>query len=94
MPHSVYSGEEITRRGEKLYERVLRDRVEIWENIGKIISVDIDTGAYAIGDDPVETGRNVLARHPNAAIYGKRIGYDAVFALGGTLTRTSEIRKE
>jgi hypothetical protein len=90
MRHPRYSGEEIARRGEELYEQQLRSQVETEENIGKIISIDIETGDYEIADDPLITGRRLQAKHPDAAIYGKRIGYNAVFAIGGTLVRTAE----
>jgi hypothetical protein len=53
------------------------------------LSIDIETGDYAIGDDPVQTAGRLQAEHPGAAIWTKRIGYDAVYALGGTLTRTA-----
>jgi hypothetical protein len=88
MPHPRFSGEEIARRGDALYEEKLRPVVETDENIGKIISIDIETGAYEIGEDPVATGRCLQARHADAAIWTKRIGYNAVYALGGSLTRT------
>ncbi len=90
MPHTRYSGEEIGRRGEEIYENSLKDVVETEQNIGKIISIDIETGDYEIDDDPLVTGRRLLARHPGAALYGKRIGYNAVYAIGGTLVRTGE----
>jgi hypothetical protein len=88
MPHPRFSGDEIVRRGEELYERSIRDQVETDENIGKIVSIDIETGEFAVDTDPAVAGLQVQDRHPDAAIYGKRIGYDAAFALGGTLTRT------
>ena len=88
MPHSRYCGEEIVRRCEELYEQSVRQLVETNENIGKIVSIDIETGEYAVDEDPVIAGLRVQSKHPDAAIYGKRIGYDAAFALGGTLTRT------
>jgi hypothetical protein len=87
MPHSRFSGEEIARRGEELYESSIRPRVESEENVGKIVSIDIETGDYAVGEDPLVTGRRLQARHPDAAIWTKRIGYNAVYAVGGTLTR-------
>ena len=90
MPHSRFSGEEIVQRGEELYESRLRKLVETDENVGKIISIDIETGEYEVDVDPVRPAKRLQARHPDAAIYGKRIGYNAVFSLGGTLTRTSE----
>ncbi len=83
MPHPRYTGEAIVRRGEELYERSIRHQVETDENIGKIVSIDIDTGDYV-----VDAGLQVQSQHAEATIYGKRIGYDAAFALGGTLTRT------
>lgn len=88
MPHPRFSSEEITRRGQELYEQRIRAQVETPENIGKIISIDIETGDYEIGDDLITTGDRLFARHPGAALYGARIGYNAVYALGGTLVRT------
>ncbi len=88
MPHARISSEDIDRRGREWYEQKLRPLVETSENIGKIISIDVETGDYAIGDDLMSAGDAVLARHPGAAMYGARIGYNAVYAVGGTLTRT------
>ena len=69
MPHPRFSGEEIARRGEEIYDRAIRERVETEENIGKILSVDIETGDYEMGDDPLVTSRRLQARHPDAAIW-------------------------
>ncbi len=87
MPHERFSGEEIARRGEEIYEEQLRAQVETEENIGKIISIDIETGDFEIDKDPLVTGTRLQAKHPGAAIYGKRIGYNAVYAIGGSLYR-------
>jgi hypothetical protein len=88
MPHPRFSGEEIARRGEELYEQRLRQRIETEANIGKILSIDIETGDHELGDDLVVTGRRLQALHPGAAIWTRRVGYDVVYALGGTRTRT------
>ena len=90
MPHSRFSGEEIVRRGEELYARQIQSEVETPANVGKIVSIDIETGEYAVDADPVAAGLRVQAKHPDAAIYGKRIGYNAAFAPGGTLVRTAQ----
>jgi hypothetical protein len=90
MPHSRFNGEEIERRGEELYEQTLRSQVETEENIGKIIAIDIETGEYAIDNDVITAGRRLFARHPDATTWTKRIGYNAVYALGGTLIRTAK----
>ncbi len=89
MPHPRFSGEEIARRGKELYEQRIRALVETQENIGKIVSIDIETGDYEVGEDLISTGDRLFARHPGAALYGARIGYNAVYAVGGSLVRTS-----
>jgi N12 class adenine-specific DNA methylase len=87
MPHSRFSGDEIGDRGEAIYAENLRAQVEIPENIGKIISIDIETGDYELADDLLAGAVRLQVKHPDAAIYGKRIGYNAAVAVGGTLTR-------
>lgn len=89
MGHPRFTSDEIAQRGEALYEGSIRSRVEAEPNIGKILSIDIETGAYELGDDPVATSRRLQARHSDAAIWTKRVGYDAVYAIGGTRTRVS-----
>ena len=88
MPHPLYSSIEITRRSKELYEQRIRTLVETQENVGKIVSIDIETGDYEVGDDLISTGDRLFARHPGAALYGARIGYNAVYAVGGSLVRT------
>jgi hypothetical protein len=90
MGHPRFSGEEIARRGEKWYERSIRPQVKTEGNIGKILSIDIETGDFEVGEDPLITSRRLQARHPDAAIWTKRVGYDAVYAIGGDPTRFAE----
>ena len=82
------TGEEIGRRGQEIYETALRAALETGDNIGKIVSIDIESGDYEVADDLLEAGRRLQARHPDAKMYGKRIGYNAVYAVGGSLVRT------
>ena len=88
MPHARFSSKEIAKRGEQLYEQSIRKQVELEENIGKVISIDIETGDYEIDDDPLTAGRRLQAKHAGAAFYGKRIGYNAVYSFGSTLVKT------
>lgn len=78
------------KRGKELYENVIRAQVERQENIGKIISINVETGEYEIGEDLVVTSSKLKAKQANAIIWGERIGFDAVYAVGGTLVRTAE----
>jgi hypothetical protein len=89
MPHPRYTGDEIGQIGHEVYEKRLRPKVETEENIGKIISIDIETGDYEVADDLLVAANRLLAKHPDAAIWNERIGYNAVYAVGGSLRRTA-----
>ena len=89
MPYPKLSGEEITRRGKELYRNSIRAQVETAENIGKIISINVETGEYEIDNDLVVTSRRLQAKQADAAIWAERIGYNAVYAVGGALVRTA-----
>lgn len=78
MLHPRYSDEEIERLGKRLYEQRIRALVETEQNVGKIVSIDIETGDYEIGEDSASAGKRLLARRPEAALYGVRIGYNAL----------------
>jgi hypothetical protein len=73
MTHSPYDPHEISRRAKELYEQSIRARVETAENVGKLISIDIETGDYEIGDDnDLGAPRRLHARHPGASVYTLR----------------------
>jgi hypothetical protein len=87
MGHPRISNDEIDRKGWEIYRKLL-PQIEIEENIGKIVSIDVETGEYAIDEDTLTASGRLLARRPDAALFAMRIGYDAVYALGGVLART------
>lgn len=72
MAYPKLSGEEITQQGKAIYDR-LRSQVETQENIGKLISIDVVTGDYAIGDDLIVLSRNLQAKQAGAPIWAGRI---------------------
>jgi hypothetical protein len=88
MATTAERDDRISRIGHEIYETQLRPKVETEENIGKLISIDINTGDYEIGDDLIPTVRLLRQRRPNAEVWTERIGYDAVYAVGGALERT------
>ena len=88
MPHPRLSDTEIDRRGQEVYEQDIRGKVETAENIGKQIVIDVETGEYEIDSDGLAASRRLLVKHPDAALFDARIGYDAVYALDGALTPT------
>ena len=67
------SSEETARRGQVLYEQCLREKVETAENIGKLLSIDVESGDYEIGDDTsLDAVRTLRAGHPDAAVAVQR----------------------
>jgi len=85
MPHPRIPDEEIDRRGQELYDECIHSLVATPENVGKQIVIDVETGDYEVDEDGLTASRRLLARHPGAALYGLRIGYNAVYTLGGVL---------
>jgi hypothetical protein len=79
--------EEIDRLGQSLYDEKLRSVVETPDYIGKQIVIDVETGDYEIDDDGLAASRRLLAKRPDAPLYGLRIGYNAVYTLGGVLNQ-------
>ena len=76
-----YSKEEFARRGHEIYESQVRSQVEEG-NYGKIVAIDIETGAFEVGDDSLSAAKQLLRRYPDAQIFGIRIGYPAVYRFG------------
>jgi hypothetical protein len=83
-----YSKEEFARRGDELYERVLRGSLESG-NEGRFVAIDIETGNYEIDADELTASDRLLARVPNAQIWLRRIGsrYAHRFGLSRSPTR-------
>lgn len=76
-----YSKEEFARRGRAIYESEVRLQVEE-ENYGKIVAIDIETGAFEVADDSVTASKQLLSRYPDAQIFCIRIGHRAVHRFG------------
>ena len=88
MPSTLESRAEIGQRGQEIYNHQLRPLVETQENIGKLIVIDVETGDYEIATEGLIAGRRLQQRHPDASMLCLRIGYEAVYSLGGDLVRT------
>jgi len=72
-----YSREEVAQRGTEIYNRDIRPLVEKG-NEGKIVAIDVETGAYELGKGIVTTSDRLLARSPDAQIWYVRVGHPAV----------------
>src|SRR4051812_26873782 len=70
-PH--YSKEEFARRGNEIFERDIKARLET-EDEGKFIVIDIETGAYEVDVDEIAAFDRLHARNPEAQIWLRRVG--------------------
>jgi hypothetical protein len=84
------SREEVARRARQLYETSIRQKVEIEENIGKMVIVDIETGAYEVDKTGVKAAHSLIAKHPYARLFGICIGYNVAASLGGVMERVNK----
>jgi len=82
MSDAKYSREAVAERGEAIYERDIRPHLESGSR-GKYLVLDIETGEYEIDEDDLTATRRLMAKRPDAVIYGLRIGYPAAYRLGG-----------
>ena len=88
MSRLTSSDRAIAQCGKERYAS-LREQVEVPDNIGKLIAIDLETGDYEIGDDLLAISLRLKSRYPNAEMWAERIGFNAVYTVGGTLTRTA-----
>jgi hypothetical protein len=79
--HSRYSKEEFARRGDEIYETQVRPQVEMG-NYGKIVAIDIETGAFEAADEILTATGRLFKRIPDAQPWIVRIGHRAVHRFG------------
>ena len=76
-----FSKEEHARRGTSIYEQQVRPQVEAG-NQGKIVAIDVETGAFEVADDTLTASDRLLARCPDAQIWCVRVGRRGVHRFG------------
>ncbi len=76
-----YSAEETARCGDEIYEREIRARVEAG-NHGKVVAIDIETGAYALDENALAAAKRLRAQRQNAEIWFVRVGHRALHRIG------------
>jgi hypothetical protein len=76
-----YSKEELVRRGKEIYETQIRQQVES-DSYGRIVAIDIETGAFEVDDDTLVASDRLLERYPDAQTWFIRIGHRGVHRFG------------
>ena len=83
-----HSKEEVARLGDEIYERDIRRQVEATHH-GNIVAIDVDSGDYAIAENVVAAWERLVSRHPDGGFWFVRVGYPAVYHLGGRPLRSA-----
>lgn len=68
-----YSKEEFARRGDEMYERVVRPQLQA-SDTGKFVVIDIESGAYEVDEDELTASDRLFLRKPNAPAWVVRVG--------------------
>ena len=76
-----HSKEELAQRGQALYQSSIRQQVEAG-NEGKIVAIDIETGAFEVDETVIAATDRLFERNPDAQPWGIRIGHRAVYHFG------------
>jgi hypothetical protein len=84
--HPRYSKEEFAQRGDALYETAVRAQVEAG-NHGKMVAIDIETGAFEVAEVPRIAVDRLYDRYPDAQPWVIRIGHRSVFRIGSQSLR-------
>ena len=83
-----YSKEEFAQRGDALYESQIRSQIDEEGDRGKIVAIDIETGAFEVADDLLTASKHLSSRVPDAQTWFVRIGHSAVDHFGARSLRT------
>jgi hypothetical protein len=76
-----HSKEEFARLGNEIYRSRVRSQVEA-DNNGKIVAIDIETGAFEVANTPILATDQLYERYPDAQPWVIRIGHRAVYRFG------------
>lgn len=79
---SLANKEEVARRGTEMYRCLVEPQLRP-EDKGRLVAIDIDTGAFEVADTMHAACRHLRERFPDAHIWGVRAGYVAVHSFGG-----------
>jgi hypothetical protein len=89
MKTILLSHEDVGKIAEQMYENTIRAKVELSENIGKMVIIDIETGDYDVDKNGLQAAKRLNTRHPNARLFGIRIGYNFAASFGGVMERVN-----
>lgn len=91
-PLPLFSKEEFARRGDEIYQRTVLPQLKPADE-GKFVAIDIQTEAFEIDHDELAASDRLLAKHPNAQTWLKRVGSRYVRRFGPRAHSSSVVTK-
>jgi hypothetical protein len=76
-----YDHEEFARRGDEIYERVVRPHLQT-EDKGKFVAIDLESDAYELDRDMMAAADRLRDRFPEAQIWFRRVGFPVTMRFG------------
>ena len=76
-----HSMDEFERRGDEIYERDIHPCVTDADE-GKFVLIDIESRDYEIDADEIDASDRLLARHPDAQVWMRRVGSRYAYRFG------------
>jgi hypothetical protein len=81
MANSSEARKAIVQRGQEIYEKDIRPKVES-QHYGKFLAVETDSGEYEIDEQEINAIQRARARNPGGQLYLIRIGHSSAYNLG------------
>ena len=72
---------EIASKGEKIYADTIKPNINLEEERGKFVVIDVNTGDYEIDKRNVTASLRLQERQPDGVLYGIRIGFAAAYKM-------------
>jgi hypothetical protein len=85
-----WTHEEVAAFGQKIYEERIRSIVETPDNIGKMLTLDVETGEYDIDSNAAKTILALKQKRPLSRRFTLRIGYQTGVSFGGSSERVEQ----
>ncbi|MBM4036202.1 MAG: hypothetical protein FJ291_31085 [Planctomycetes bacterium] len=81
MPSVTLGPDELVRRGQDYYERVLRAKLDPAHR-GEFLAIEVESGDYALGKSTLDALDKAEAKHPDSVFYIMRVGYRTAGRIG------------
>lgn len=90
-PQPQYSKEEFAQLGDEIYTRDIYPQLQA-DSQGKIVAIDITTGAWEIDNDEILVCNRLEKRYPSAQIWIVKVGSKYVRRFGASRTQKAKTR--